>query len=378
MNYWQFRRQLYQQALKQWLESLTQVSTGIVALFPMALYALLLLPLLALGVLADKDSQGESFFYTLWGYLLLAYCWIAMQKEALRAADYALYDSSLPVSVWQRGATELGLLLYAANVFVIGPAAVLVAMVYGHFAELVSGELWVSIMQLYPVSGLLVLTLYYCQSAMGRVKPWLSLGLLPLFVMPWAASMHSPWLCLLGLVVAIWVERTVRLPALSLAGLPQGFWRLFLQQDLNQTKPTLLRAVVILLLLVIGATFVRQIDVSAKAPASLFLAFVLGVVAATKLLELQSLRRHYQYYFNALPITHRDSIVQALGYCLVYCLPAVLLIVKFNLLSLSQWGFFLLSYAATQIGILLRPGYYLLFPLLAAPVYLGMFTWFNG
>ena len=42
MNYWQFRRQLYQQALKQWLESLTQVSTGIVALFPMALYALLL------------------------------------------------------------------------------------------------------------------------------------------------------------------------------------------------------------------------------------------------------------------------------------------------------------------------------------------------
>ena len=65
MNYWQFRCQLYQHALKQWLESLTQVSTGIVALFPMALYALLLLPLLALGVLADKDSQGESFFYTL-------------------------------------------------------------------------------------------------------------------------------------------------------------------------------------------------------------------------------------------------------------------------------------------------------------------------
>ncbi|MEC9261876.1 MAG: DUF6136 family protein [Pseudomonadota bacterium] len=372
MNYWQFRRQLYQQALKQWLESLTQVSTGIVALFPMALYALLLLPLLALGVLADKDSHGESFFYTLWGYLLLAYCWIAMQKEALAAADYTLYDRSLPVPVWQRGATELGLLLYAANVFVIGPAAVLLAMVYGHFAELISGELWVSIMQLYPVSGLLVLTLYYCQNAMGRVKPWLSLGLLPLVAMPWAASMHSPWLCLLGLAIAILIERTVCLPAPSLAGLPLGFWRLFLQQDINHTKPTLLRAVVVLLVLVIGATFVRQIDVSAKAPASLFLAFVLGVVAATKLLELQSLRRDYQYYLNALPISHRDSTVQALGYCLVYCLPGVLLIVIFNLLSLSQWGLFLLTYAATQVGILLRPGYYLIFPLMAALIYLGV------
>jgi hypothetical protein len=372
VNYWQFRRQLYQHALKQWLESLTQVSTGIVALFPMALYALLLLPLLALGVLADKDSQGESFFYTLWGYLLLAYCWIAMQKEALRAADYALYDSSLPVSVWQRGATELGLLLYAANVFVIGPAAVLVAMVYGHFAELVGGELWVSVTQLYPVSGLLVLTLYYCQSAMGRVKPWLSLGLLPLVAMPWAASTHSPWLCLLGLAVAILIERTVRLPAPSIVGLPQGFWRLFLQHDLNQTKPTLLRAVVVLFLLVIGATFVRQVDVTAKAPASLFLAFVLGVVAATKLLELQKIRERYTCYIASLPKGRYRVTLQAMSYCLIFSLPYVALIVLFNLFGLLHWALFTVTYVTTQAGILVRPGYYLVFPLLTGMLILAI------
>ena len=372
MNYWQFRRQLYQQALKQWLESLTQVSTGIVALFPMALYALLLLPLLALGVLADKDSQGESFFYTLWGYLLLAYCWIAMQKEALQAADYALYDRSLPVPVWQRGATELGLLLYAANVFVIGPAAVLVAMVYGHFAELVSGDLWVSVTQLYPVSGLLVLTLYYCQSAMGRVKPWLSLGLLPLVAMPWAASTHSPWLCLLGLAVAILIERTVRLPAPSIVGLPQGFWRLFLQHDLNQTKPTLLRAVVVLFLLVIGATFVRQVDVTAKAPASLFLAFVLGVVAATKLLELQKIRERYTCYIASLPKGRYRVTLQAMSYCLIFSLPYVALIVLFNLFGLLHWALFTVTYVTTQAGILVRPGYYLVFPLLTGMLILAI------
>ena len=372
MNYWQFRRQLYQQALKQWLESLTQVSTGIVALFPMALYALLLLPLLALGVLADKDSQGESFLYTLWGYLLLAYCWIAMQKEALAAADYTLYDRSLPVPVWQRGATELGLLLFAANVFVIGPAVVLVAMVYGHFAELVSGDLWVSVTQLYPVSGLLVLTLYYCQSAMGRVKPWLSLGLLPLVAMPWAASMHSPWLCLLGLAVAILIERTVSLPAPSIAGLPQGFWRLFLQQDLNQTKPTLLRAVVVLLLLVIGATFVRQVDVTAKAPASLFLAFVLGVVAATKLLELEKLRERYTCYIASLPKGHNQVTLQAVSYCLLFSLPYVALIVLFNLFGLLQWALFTVTYVTTQAGILVKPGYYLVFPLLTGVLILAI------
>jgi len=372
VNYWQFRRQLYQQALKQWLESLTQVSTGIVALFPMALYALLLLPLLALGVLADKDSQGESFLYTLWGYLLLAYCWIAMQKEALAAADYTLYDRSLPVPVWQRGATELGLLLFAANVFVIGPAVVLVAMVYGHFAELVSGDLWVSVTQLYPVSGLLVLTLYYCQSAMGRVKPWLSLGLLPLVAMPWAASMHSPWLCLLGLAVAILIERTVSLPAPSIAGLPQGFWRLFLQQDLNQTKPTLLRAVVVLLLLVIGATFVRQVDVTAKAPASLFLAFVLGVVAATKLLELEKLRERYTCYIASLPKGHNQVTLQAVSYCLLFSLPYVALIVLFNLFGLLQWALFTVTYVTTQAGILVKPGYYLVFPLLTGVLILAI------
>ena len=369
MNYWQFRRQLYQHALKQWLESLTQVSTGIVALFPMALYVLLLLPLLALGVLADKDSKGESVFYTLWGYLLLAYCWIAMQKEALAAADYALYDHSLPVPGWQRGATELGLLLYAANVFVIGPAAVLVAMVYGHFAEIISGELWVSVNQLYPISGLLLFTLYYCRSALGPVKPWLSLGLLPLLVMPWAAQIHAPLPFLLGLAVAVLVERLVRMPSMPEAVFGMGPWRLFWQQDISDSKPTMLRAVTVLLVLVIGATFIRHIHSSASVPASLLMAFVLSIIVATKLLELQALRERFEYYLNSLPLQADAISAWAVGYCLVYSMPFFILIVLFGIFALPQWGLFTLTYAATVAGIFLRPGYYLLFPLAA-----GIFT----
>ncbi len=121
-----------------------------------------------------------------------------------------------------------------------------------------------------------------------------------------------------------------------------------------------------------GATFVRQIDSSAKVPASLFLAFVLGVVAATKLLELQKLRERYTCYIASLPQGHHQITLQAMRYCLVFSLPYVVLIILFNLFGLSQWALFTVTYAVTQAGIILRPGYYLFFPLLTGVLILAI------
>lgn len=363
MTYWQFRRRLYQHALKQWLDSLTQVSTGIVALFPMAMYALLLLPLLALGVLGDKDASGQSYFFTLWGYLLLSYCWIGMQKEALTAAEHSLYDRALPVSARQRSLTDFGLLLYAANVFIAAPFVVLLVMVISHANELFAFALEQSLAQLYPLTTLLLLTFYYCYSALGNNRPWLSLGLLPLCAMPWAGQLDNPLLCVLIVPIAIVAERVLSLPELSLKYFPDGLWRLFLQQDLTHARPTVLRGVVILLVLIAGALFVQHINPEAKSVASAFFALVLGIITATKLLEVQSLRQHFALYLATLPVNSRAVTTQALGYCLAFSLPFVLLMLLFSLFALPQWALFLLTYLATQTGILLCPAYYLAFPL---------------
>jgi hypothetical protein len=70
MSYWQFRLRLYNESLKQWLDSIKQLSMGIVALFPLALPALIFLPFVAWGVLADAGSENTLYLNTLWGYLL--------------------------------------------------------------------------------------------------------------------------------------------------------------------------------------------------------------------------------------------------------------------------------------------------------------------
>ena len=365
MSYWHFRFKIYQQALKDLLDSIRQASVAIVALFPMALSALLLMPLLALGVLADNTSQLELYYYTLWGYLLLSYGWVSMQKDAVNATQYALYDRSLPVTHVTRWLTRLGLLLYAANVFVLGPMAVLVSMLYSNFQALLSEPWTVSFAQLMPVTGLLVLTGYYAASATKTQRPWLSLGVLPLVLSPFAAEFSQGW-CLLGFTVAIVCERLLPLPTVTVNRLPVGLWRFFLQHDLQQLKPSLLRVVVVLLLLIVGNIFVSNISHDSQGPAASVMAVVLAIIVATKLLELKSLQAQFSYYFNSYPLSHRDQTLTTLLYAGGFAIPLLGVIAFMGTLGLPQWGLFLVTYAATQAGILLRPAYYLVFPMVGS------------
>ncbi|MDC8831748.1 DUF6136 family protein [Alteromonas gilva] len=365
MRYWQFRLKVYQQTLKDWLNSLRQASAALVALFPMALPALLLLPLLALGVLADNSSSSELYYYTLWGYLLLSFGWVSMQKEAINATRYALYDRALPAGSATRRFTHAGLLLYAANVFILGPLVVLLSMFYSHFHELLSVPLAESFAQLMPITGVLVLTGYYIVIATGSRRPWLSLGLLPLALAPLAGQL-SEGLCLLGYAVAICAERLIPLPPVKVSGLPVGLWRFFLQRDLHYLKPTLLRVVVVLLLLILGNIFISNINQDSQGPAGAVMAVLLAVVIASKLLELRSLQARYHYYFHSLPLNRRQQILTMLFYAGGFAAPAFGIIAYIGVLWPVHWALLLLTYTVTQVGILTKPDYYLVFPLITA------------
>ncbi|NVK58322.1 MAG: hypothetical protein HWE26_22260 [Alteromonadaceae bacterium] len=365
MRYWQFRLKIYQQALKEWLDSLRQVSAAIVALFPMALSALLFLPLLALGVLADTSANTELYFYTLWGYLLLSFGWVSMQKEAINATSYALYDRSLPVSRGVRRTAQAGLLIYAANVFILGPLAVLLSMLYSNTDALLHSPWMFSVAQLMPITGLLLLTAYYIVIACGGQRPWLSLGMLPLISSPFASQLTQS-ACLLGVTTAIFAERLLPLPTLRLSGFPVGLWRFYLQHDLRRGKPSLLRAVVVLLLLISGNIFVSNINQEAQGPAGAVIAVILAVVIATKLLELKSLQTRYSYYFFSLPLTRRQQVITMLVYAGVFAAPMFAAIAFIGSLSGPHWALLFITYSATQLGILTKPDYYLVFPLITS------------
>lgn len=65
LNYWQFRLRLYHSSLKQWLNGIRQMSLAIVALFPIALFALVFFPFLAWAVLAESATDNDVWIPTL-------------------------------------------------------------------------------------------------------------------------------------------------------------------------------------------------------------------------------------------------------------------------------------------------------------------------
>lgn len=121
-DYWTFRYKSYNHSLKLWLENIKQTSIAIVALFPMALPALVFMPFVFIGIILKPDTSAASFFNTLWGYLLLLYSWVSYQRSGILALDYSHYLKSLPVSRVTKTIGDIGVTIYVANFFVLAPA----------------------------------------------------------------------------------------------------------------------------------------------------------------------------------------------------------------------------------------------------------------
>lgn len=335
---------------------------GLVALFPLALPALLLIPLLALGVLADPASNNPLYLNTLWGYLLLLYSWVALQRDGIQARQYQLYINSLPISAAKRSWCELGIILYGANVFVFGPLILVVVMFIhqlNHFAGAPIGAL---LRPLIPISGLLFLSGYYSVSAVQSIRPWLSLLVLPLLAIPWAAELvKGQWLTIW--LVAIVIERQLALPALGLGHWPQGLYRLLLQADIDSPKNEALRMVALLLLVILADICVTGVKPEVRPYVVNFLSFISAILIACSLFDVQSLRRRYQLYLRSLPHSEFVQLSQSLVYVLLKALPAVLLLAYMQLFGAQQWWWWILFYISSLVGILFRPKWFLIFPI---------------
>jgi hypothetical protein len=94
---------------------------GIVALFPLALPALIFLPFVAWGILADTSSENTLYLNTLWGYLLFIYSWMLIQRRGVLATQHRYYIDSLAVTDVKRRWCETGLIVYSANILLLGP-----------------------------------------------------------------------------------------------------------------------------------------------------------------------------------------------------------------------------------------------------------------
>ncbi|WP_438864630.1 DUF6136 family protein [Neptunicella sp.] len=365
IGYWQFRIRIYHQSLQQWLDSLRQISLGLVALFPLALPALLLIPLLALGVLADSASDNSLYLNTLWGYLLLLYSWVALQRDGIQARQYQLYINSLPISAAKRSWCELGIILYGANVFVLGPLILVVVMFIHQLNHFAGAPIRALLHPLIPISGLLFLSGYYSVSAVQGQRPWLSLLLLPLIVVPWADELvKGQWLVIW--LVAIVLERQLPAVPLPLANWPRGFYLLLVQADVDNPRNEGLRWVALLLLVILAGICVDGVNEPVRPYIANLLSFLSAILIASSLFDVQALRQRYQLYLTSLPQSKHKQQVYSLVYVMSKAIPALLLLAYLSLFGTGQWALWCVFYISSLAGILIRPKWFLLFPLISA------------
>jgi hypothetical protein len=368
MNYWQFRLRLYNESLKQWLDSIKQLSMGIVALFPLALPALIFLPFVAWGILADASSENTLYLNTLWCYLLFIYSWMLIQRHGVLATQHRYYVDSLAVTDVKRRWCETGLIVYSAHILLLGPLFLLLLMVYGAADRFFTFPLLHIVEQLAPILGLVVLVSYYSVSAVRVSRlPWLSLLILPLGAIPMADEFaKTQWLVLWG--VAIIIERQLPMPSFSLGNWPKGLFRLQLQADLHNPRSEGLRFVALLLMTIMLGIMFNGVKLEAQSYVAGFLSFCAALLMASSLFDSQALLRLYQPYFTSLPISR--YVLQS--YCLLYvavkALPGLLLLRYFDLFSAMHWALWLLFYVASLVGILYRPKWFFILPIMSAIV----------
>tara|TARA_R110002167_G_scaffold361000_1_gene578867 strand:- start:1362 stop:2495 length:1134 start_codon:yes stop_codon:yes gene_type:complete len=368
MSYWQFRLRLYNESLKQWLESLKQISMGLVALFPLALPALIFLPFVAWGILSEANSENTLYLNTLWGYLLFLYSWMLLQRHGILATQHTYYIDSLAVTHSKRQWCETGLIVYSANILVVGPLGLLLLMVYqggNRFLTLPFGQI---VEQLAPIIGLVALVSYYSVSAVRVPKlPWLSLLLLPLALIPMAEEL-SKIQCLVLWCAAILIERRLPVFSFNLGAWPKGLLRLQVQADLHNPRSEGLRLVALLLMFILLGIMYSGVKPEAQSYIAGFLSFCAALLMASSLFDSQALQRLYQPYFSSLPM----SKYIMLGHCLLYvglkAIPGLLLLAYMGLFSAMHWALWLMFYITSLIGILVRPAWFFIGPIVSAIV----------
>lgn len=327
----------------------------------MAIMAIILIPLLVLGILADPKTSNHTYFTAMWGYLLLLHSWLLLQREGIKATRYLQYDRSLPISARYRQCVDLALICYAGNLLLLAPIALLTLLLVRNFDSISVSGFW----QFMPILGLVVFCVYYAIVAVYRRYPWFSLLVVPLCLLPVSTdltkiSMLSLWLlaCIGELCVPCLTTYRIRL-----GSIPAFF---FLHADRTYYLSQFLRLIALLLVLLFADNFVTHVNADIRTQTGNFFAFVCALIVASKMLELERLQQRYHGYLVSIGLSQLQRYQASVVYLSVYALPSLLLIGWFQVFNSANWALFFICFLATTIGIVVSKKYFLAYPIITA------------
>lgn len=357
INYWRFRYHLYHYSLKVWLENIKQTSIAIVALFPLALPALVFIPFVFIGIIVKPETSPESFFNTLWGYLLLMYTWVSYQREGILATRYSHYMASLPNNKFTKVVGDVGVTLYVANFFVVAP---ILLSVYA-LTNFTGNDSEASAV-LVSMGSLALLSCYYCVAAVKFTPPWLSLFTFPILV-----AVLSPELTKLQFVVTwlliILLEHTVKIRGDYVKLKPTGLTYLFVKWELKYSENNKLILVIFLLLLSMSKVIAASVPADTARHFINFSAFLFGIVLAANLFSVQKLKTEFQTFLATYPVADSTMQLEAVKYTLLKLSLALAILLSADLFSIEQWLVFTAVYGVTVLSIIKWPSRFILLPI---------------
>ncbi len=362
IKYWSLRFGVYHHTLKLLLENVKQAGIAVVALFPLAMPALVLIPFVFIGIILNPETTSTSFFNTLWGYLLLLYTWVNLQKTAILASGYSNYLSLLPVSKPMRVIGDLLVVSYAANFFVLAPIFLFFYAIFNFTGD--ANELLEATVL---VLSLLLLSCYYCFKALRTRTPWLSLVVFPI-VISLVVTDLSKASYLVGWLAAIFAEQWFY-PKFKLPKKLATSWLyLFLKWDLENPENNKLTIISSLLLLAIAKVVIGSTNAEVANYFLNFTAFVFGIVWAANLFSMQNLKSKFESYLVSLPISSSNIQIKSIEYSVIKLLVFGLVLLVSDIFSVKHFALFFSFYALAVWAIIKWQKRFLLPPIVLGVV----------
>ena len=171
-HYLKLRGQIYYYELKQMLSSVSQLFAFLMMVLYLAIPASILTALVSLSIIADIHTSTEQRIIYQWGYFILLYFLIRVQKNAILGQKYQAYITGLLIPAKQKYTATFLLTLIAGNLPLLAPIYLLTFIPDWH----------TFISQLhFPLFALSAIILAWI-SLKRDPLPWLSLLLTPLLL----------------------------------------------------------------------------------------------------------------------------------------------------------------------------------------------------
>ncbi|MDP5039249.1 MAG: DUF6136 family protein, partial [Paraglaciecola sp.] len=167
---------------------------------------------------------------------------------------------------------------------------------------------------------------------------------------------------------AILVERQLSLPRFKLGRWPTGLYRLQLQADIYSPRSESLRFVGVLLVSILLGLMFHGVKPEAQSYVAGFLSFCAALIMASSLFDALSLIERYQGYFNSLPVSTVKRLSQCVCYVLCKAIPGLLLLAYIGVFTAIHWGLWLVFYVTSLMGIMHRPKWFFIWPVISAIV----------